>query len=136
MPGHGPSLPNLTEPWASETGDFPPMPREWYGGAPNIEVFLDQHELVGSRGTLRRLLTEVSGLLPALSGVVGQMLPHVSSSKDIRLLTNDDSPPKIIVEFPVKTPEQAISLTDEMDRWMINRPGVSTQRIIVDTYYL
>ena len=118
----------------ADSADFPVLPREWFGGSTNVDTFLGGMVVVGLRGTLRRLLEEVPGLLSALVAVVSR-IRMARPKTNIRLSTNDDRPPKVIVEFSVATPEEAIQLVDEVDRSMIDRVSPSNRRIIVDTYY-
>lgn len=124
----------LDKHWHADSGDFPVLPREWFGGATNVDAFLDGMFVIGPRGTLRRLLEDVPGLLSALVAAVGR-IRVARQNAGIRLSTNDDRPPKVIVEFSVNTPEEAIQLVDELDRSMLDRASPANRRIIVDAYY-
>lgn len=116
------------------TGRFPVVERGWYGHAPRIEQLLREVQVLGSRGTITRLLEDVDGLLEVL-GTIIERIRDKRGRVPIRVRTTDDRPTLIVVDFPVEAPAEAISLLDEFDRWLIKQPHQAHRRVIVDVYY-
>lgn len=125
-------------PWGSpapdNTGRFPVVDRGWYGHASQIDQFIQEVQIVGSRGAVCRLLEDVAGLVEVLESIV-QRIRDTRGAVEIRVRTTSDHPPQIVVEFPVSSPSEAISLLDEFDRWLIKQPNRAHRRAIVDVYY-
>lgn len=121
-------------PVVDSTGRFPVIDRGWYGHASQVEQFLREVQILSSRGAVCRLLEDVAGLLEVLGSIV-QRIRDTRGAVQIRIRTTSDHPPQIVIEFPVSAPAEAISLLDELDRWLIKQPNRAHRRVIVDVYY-
>lgn len=121
-------------PVVDSTGQFPIIDRSWYGHASQVEQFLREVQIFGSRGAVCRLLEDVAGLLEVLGSIV-QRIRDARGATQIRIRTTSDHPPQIVIEFPVSAPAEAISLLDEFDRWLIKQSNRAHRRVIVDVYY-